>query len=107
MLPHIEPVEISVIPAKTYDRYWVEEVNISAPNVNGDAVARVKLRKFGVFDGVAEFMPSDPGTNIIIDNILSKSAEDNDLANIVQSLLLYIRKAGIEQGLVAPPPSEV
>jgi len=107
MLPNIEPIEPTIIPAKTYDKYWVEEVNISAPNVNGDAVARVKLRKFGVFDGVAEFMPGDNGTNMFIKNILSQSAEDNDLANIVQSLLLYIRKAGIEQGLVAPPPSGV
>lgn len=107
MLPTIEPIEPSTIPAKTYDKYWVSNVNISAPNVNGDANANILLRKFGVFDGVAEFMPNDLGTNIIIDNILSKSSEDNDLANIVQSLLLYIRKAGIEQGLVAPPPSEV
>lgn len=107
MLPNIEPIEPSIIPAKTYDKYWVEEVNISAPNVNGDAVARVKLRKFGVFDGVAEFMPGDQGTNMFIGNILSKSSEDSELANIVQSLLLYIRKAGIEQGLVTPPSSGI
>lgn len=107
MLPNIEPIEPSIIPAKTYDKYWVEEVNISAPNVNGDAVARVKLRKFGVFDGVAEFMPGDQGTNMFIGNILSKSSEDSELANIVQSLLLYIRKAGIEQGLVAAPSSGI
>lgn len=107
MLPTIEPIEPSTIPAKTYDKYWVVNVNINAPNAGGDATASVFLRKFGVFDGVAEFMPNELGTNIVIDNILSKSAEDNDLANIVQSLLLYIRKAGIEQGLVAPPPSGV
>jgi hypothetical protein len=107
MLPDIEPIEPTVIPAKTYDKYWVEEVNISAPDVNGDAVARIRLKKFGVFDGVAEFMPGDNGFNMYINDILSKSAQDNDLANIVQSLLLYIKKAGIEQGLVAPPPSGV
>jgi len=107
MLPNLVPVEVSVIPAKTYDKLWVEEIIISAGTLGGEATARVQLRKFGVFDGVAEFMPGDNGTNMFIKNILSQSAEDNDLANIVQSLLLYIRKAGIEQGLVAPPPSGV
>jgi len=39
-----------------------------------------------------------------IEGILAKSAEDNDLANIVQSLLLYIQKVGVEKGIVAPAP---
>lgn len=103
MLPFIEPIEPSTIPAKTYDKYWVVNVNINAPNAGGEATASVFLRKFGVFDGVPEFMPGDLGTNIVIDNILHKSSEDDDLANIVQSLMLYIKKTGIERGVVAPP----
>lgn len=107
MLPNINPIEPSIIPAKTYDQFWVEEIVIYAPDPNGDAVARVRLRKFGVFDGKAEFMPGGEVVNLTINDILSKSVQDNDLANIVQSLLLYIKKAGIEQGIVAPPPSGV
>lgn len=107
MLPNIQPAEPTIIPAKTYDQFWVEEVIISAPDVNGDATGRVKLKKFGIFDGVAEFMPGDSGVWIIINNLLSKTSEDSDLANIVQLLLLYIQKVGAEQGLVAQPPSEV
>lgn len=103
MLPNIQPSQPVVIPAKVYDKFWVEEVIISAPNVNGDATGRVLLKKFGVFDGLAEMMPGDNGTWITIENLLSKTESDNDLANIVQSLLLYIQKVGIEQGVVADP----
>ena len=102
MLPNLVPSEVSVIPAKTYDKLWVEEIIISAGTLGGDAVARVRLKKFGVFDGVAEYMPGDQGTWLVIDNLLSKSEQDSDLANIVQSLLLYIGKAGAEQGVIAP-----
>ena len=102
MLPNLVPATVSTVPAKTYDKLWVSEIVISSPDLNGDAVARVFLRKFGVFDGVAEFMPGDEGIRLTIDNLLSKSNTDTDLANIVQSLLLYIGKAGAEQGVIAP-----
>jgi hypothetical protein len=102
MLPNLTPVDISIIPAKTYDKLWVDEIIINAGNINGDATARVHLKKFGVFDGIAEYMPGDNGMWLVIDNLLSKSVEDPDLANVVQSLLLYIGKAGAEQGVIAP-----
>jgi hypothetical protein len=102
MLPVLIPAIVSTVPAKTYDKLWVEEIVISAGTLGGEATARVRLKKFGVFDGVAEYMPGDNGTWLVIDNLLSKSAEDSDLANIVQSLLLYIGKAGAEQGVIAP-----
>lgn len=107
MLPNINPLEPTIVPAKTYDQFWVEEIVIHAPDPNGDAIARVRLKKFGVFDGKAEFMPGGEFVNLTINDLLSKSNEDNDLANVVESLLLYIKKAGIEQGIVAPPPSGV
>jgi hypothetical protein len=102
MLPVLVPATVSIVPEKIYDKLWVSEIVISSPDLNGDAVARVFLRKFGVFDGMAEFMPGDEGIRLTIDNLLSKSEQDSDLANIVQSLLLYIGKAGAEQGVIAP-----
>ena len=105
-LPILSPVEPSIIPAKTYDKLWVQDVMISAPHPSGEATCNIRMIKFGVFDGVPELEPGNNGIWMNIDNILSKSVQDNDLANIVQSLLLYIRKAGIEQGIVAPAPSE-
>jgi hypothetical protein len=106
MLPVLVPATVSIVPEKIYDKLWVSEIVISSQDLNGDAVARVFLRKFGVFDGMAEFMPGDEGIRLTIDNLLSKSEQDSDLANIVQSLLLYIGKAGAEQGVIAPLNNE-
>ena len=102
MLPNLVPATVSIVPEKIYDKLWVEEIIISAGTLGGEATARVRLKKFGVFDGVAEYMPGDEGIRLTIDNLLSKSEQDSDLANIVQSLLLYIGKAGAEQGVIAP-----
>jgi hypothetical protein len=102
-LPVLAPVEPSVIPAKTYDKLWIQDVMISAPHPAQDATCSVRMVKFGVFDGVPEIEPGNNGVWMNIDGILTKSLEDNDLANIIQSLLLYIQKVGIEKGIVAAP----
>lgn len=106
-IPILTPAEPSVVPAKTYDKLWVQDVMISAPHPTGDAMCSVRMIKFGVFDGIPELEPGSNGIWMNIEGILAKSAEDNDLANIIQSLLLYIQKVGVEKGLVAPPPSGV
>jgi len=107
-LPVLVPADPSIIPAKTYDKLWVQDVMISAPHPTGDAMCSVRMTKFGVFDGVPELEPGNNGIWMNIDGILAKSVEDNDLANIIQSLLLYIQKVGIEKGIVAESstPSE-
>jgi hypothetical protein len=101
MLPNLVPKEISIIPEKVYDTFWVEEIIISSYNLNGETDARIKLKKFGIFNGIAEFMPGDPGITMSIENLLAKSASDPELANIINSLLLYIKKSGIEQGIIS------
>lgn len=101
MIPNLIAKEPSIIPEKTFDKLWVEEIIISAPNPNEDANAMVKLKKFGVFDGVAEFMPTDNGIRLDIENLLAKSAEDQELASIVYSLLLYIKKYGIQKNIIS------
>jgi len=107
-LPVLVPADPSIIPAKTYDKLWVQDVMISAPHPTGDAMCSVRMTKFGVFDGVPELEPGNNGIWMNIEGILAKSVEDNDLANIIQSLLLYIQKVGIEKGIVAESstPSE-
>jgi hypothetical protein len=42
----------------TYDKVWVSEIVISAPDLGGDAQARVLLRKFRSTESGAEFSPS-------------------------------------------------
>lgn len=97
----LNAVEPTVIPAKIYDRIWIEEIAIRAPDPNGDAIGEVKLRKYGVFDGVAELEPGN-GQWIRVENMLAKSSEDNDLAIVMSALLTYIGKIGVENNVVAP-----
>lgn len=84
----------------TFDKVWVEEIVISAPDLGGDATARVKLRKFRSTDDGAEFSP-DPGEWIAVEGILSGAEADPDLGAAVASLMAFIAKAGREQGLIA------
>ena len=84
----------------TFDKMWIEEIVISAPDIGGDADARVKLRKFRSTDNGAEFSP-DAGEWLEISGILSGAEADPDLAAVVQSLMNYVAKKGRESGLVA------
>lgn len=91
-----QPISISA----TYDKIWVEEIVISAPEVGGDATARVRLRHFRTTDTGAECSP-DSGVMLRVDNLLSTATQDPDLAAAVQSLMAYVAKVGQENGVVA------
>jgi hypothetical protein len=87
----------------SYDSIWVEEIVISAPTLGGDATARVRLRKFRTLpDGTGEFAP-DAGEWLTVDSLLAGAESDPDLAAVVGSLMAYIAKVGIMQGVIAPP----
>jgi hypothetical protein len=87
----------------TYDKIWVEEIVISAPALGGDATARVRLRKFRTLeDGTGEFAP-DAGEWLQVDSLLAGAETDPDLAAVVGSLMNYVAKVGIQQGVIAPP----
>lgn len=98
-LPILNAVDPTVIPAKTYDRIWVEEIVIRAPDPNGDVIGEVKLHKYGMFDGIAELEPGN-GQWIRVDNMLAKSAEDIDLHTAITSLLAYVAKIGAENNII-------
>lgn len=89
----------SVINA-TYDKVWIEEIVISAPDPGGDASARVKLRKFRSTEDGAEFSP-DPWQWISVEGIVEKGQSDPDLELAIDSLMAYISRIAIEQGVVA------
>ena len=99
-IPVLESATPVTVPAKVFDKLWVEEVVISAPDPNGDASARVRVRRFCTTDGLAELEP-EQGQWIEIKDVLSGSATDPDLAAVVGSLMTYIAKIGTEQGVVA------
>jgi len=101
-LPILNAVEPTVIPAKTYDRVWIEEIVIRAPDPNGDAMGEVKLHKYGVFDGVAQLEPNG-GQWIRVDNMLEKAGSDTDLQTAMAALISYVAKLGAENNLIIPP----
>jgi hypothetical protein len=86
----------------TYDKVWVSEIVISAPDLGGDAQARVLLRKFRSTESGAEFSP-EAGEWITVDSLLAGAESDPDLAAAVGSLMSYVAKVGIQQGVIAPP----
>ena len=86
-----------------YDKVWLEEVVVSAPTLGGDATARVRLRKFRTLeDGSGEFAP-EGGEWLTVNSLLAGAETDPDLAAVVGSLMAYVAKVGIEQGVIAPP----
>jgi hypothetical protein len=85
-----------------YDKVWLEEVVVSAPTLGGDATARVRLRKFRSTEGGGEFAP-DAGEWLQVDSLLAGAESDPDLAAAVGSLMAYVAKVGIQQGVIAPP----
>jgi hypothetical protein len=89
-----------VIPARNYDRIWIEAVEISAPRPDGDAVARVRLRRFAVDEsGVVHTEPDSQKLEIA--DILSKATTDPTLAAAIEAIMAYIAQAGAEQGVIA------
>lgn len=101
-LPILNAVDPTVIPSKTYDRVWVEEIVIRAPDPNADVTGEVKLHKYGMFDGVAEFEPGN-GQWIRVENMLAKANEDPDLQTAMTALLAYVGKVGVENNIITPP----
>lgn len=83
----------------TYDKVWVSEIVISAPDLGGDAQARVLLRKFRSTESGAEFSP-EASEWITVDSIIAGAESDPDLAAAVGSLMAYVAKVGRERGIV-------
>ena len=87
------------VPATTYDRIWVELVEISAPSPSADANAYVRLRRFGIRNG--EVVTDPESFRLEVPNILASS--DPDLAAVVTSIMNYIAKVGAAEGIIQGP----
>tara|TARA_B100001094_G_scaffold220255_1_gene214295 strand:+ start:543 stop:863 length:321 start_codon:yes stop_codon:yes gene_type:complete len=101
-LPILNAVTPETIPAKTYDRVWIEEVIIRGPDPNMDISGQVKLRKYGMFDGVAEFEPGN-GQWIRVNNMLEKSESSPSLQAAMVGIVAYVTELGVENQIVDPP----
>jgi hypothetical protein len=101
-LPLLIAAQPLAVPARTYDRVWIEAIEITAPSPSGDATARVRLRRFDVDEsGVVHTEPDSQ--KLEVENLLASAQSDPDLAAAVGSLMAYIAKVGIQQGVIAPP----
>lgn len=87
-----------LIPAKSYDAVWVEEVVVSAPDPLSEVTARVRLRRFCSADGSLE--PS-PGQWLEVQDVLTGAGADPELGAVVSSLMAYVAKIGRENGIIA------
>lgn len=99
-IPVLSAADPLTVPAKLYDRIWIEEVVISAPDPNADASARVRLRRYAMVGDVAE-LEQEPGRWVEVRDVLSGAAADPDLAAVVSALMAYVAKIGVEAGVVA------
>ena len=101
-LPVLNAADPTTIPEKVYDRVWVEEVVIKAPDPNGEVIGEVKLHKYGMIDGVAELDPNG-GKWIVVEDMLEKSNEDSDLQTAMGAIINYLAKLGVENNIVDTP----
>lgn len=110
-LPILNAADPSEIPAKVYDRVWVEEVVIRAPDPNGDISGEVKLHKYGMFSAldpegeeiqVAELDPNG-GKWIRVSNMLEKSASDPNLQAAMAGIIGYVAQLGVENNIISAP----
>lgn len=100
--PQLYAASPLTIPARVYDRIWIEQIEIMAPDPAGDATAIVRLRRYCMDD--AGNAHTDPESlRLEVSDLLAKSETDSDLAQVVASLMGYIAKAGVDQGMIAPP----
>ena len=93
-----EPLAISA----TYEKLWLREVVISAPQIGGEAEARVMLTRFRTTETGVEEAPAEP-LRLHLTDLLAGADADPDLANAIGAIMAYVAKAGIEQGVIAPP----
>ena len=93
-----EPLAISA----TYEKLWLRECVISAPQIGGEAEARVMLTRFRTTDDGVEEAPAEP-LRLHLTDLLAGADADPDLAAAISAIMTYVAKAGIEQGVIAPP----
>ena len=85
-----------------YDRIWLRECVIQASQIGGEAEARVMLARYRVTDDGVEEAPAEP-LRLHLTDLLAGADADPDLAAAISAIMTYVAKAGIEQGVIAPP----
>ena len=113
-LPIFPANESTVIPEKVYDRIWVKQIIIHAPDPNGEVRGNVELTKYGMFPTgeqdengnntfLAETWDESNDIWIKVEDMLQKSEEDSDMNMALQALLAYVYKLGVMEGVITNP----
>jgi hypothetical protein len=93
-------------PSQSYNKIWIEKVEIDAPSPDKDAIAIVRLRRFYTSeDGTVYTEPES--IKMQIDNILTYSAQDPDLANTISTIMGYVFKVGVARGIIQNPDPNI
>jgi hypothetical protein len=99
-LPILSASNPTTVPAIVYDKWWIQKIEIQAPSPNHDASANIVLIKFATNeDGSATV--SNETASMEMNNLLSNSANDPELASVIGGLMNYIMKVGQNQGIIA------
>lgn len=98
-LPILAAANPTTVPAKVYDKWWISNINIIAPNPNEDAFASVTLVKFATNEDGSASM-SNEQTNLDMNALLSGASSDPELASVIIGLMNYIMKVGRGRGII-------
>ena len=85
-----------------YDRVWLREVVIQASQIGGEAEARVMLARYRLTDTGVEEAPAEP-LRLHLRDLLAGADADPDLAAALTAIMAYVAKAGVAEGVIAPP----
>lgn len=101
-LPVLSATNPTTVPAKVYDKWWISNININAPDPNGDAYASVSLVKFATNEDDSASV-SNEYVNLDMNALLSGASSDPELASVIIGLMNYIMKVGQSRGIIATP----
>jgi len=75
---------------------------IQASQIGGEAEARVMLTRYRLTDDGVEEAPAEP-LRLHLKDLIAGADADPDLAAALTAIMNYVAKAGVEQGVIAPP----
>ena len=99
-IPASTPVQTEAVAAKVYDKWVVDRLQFSGDGVTtpltGEAFFKLGLKNE---DGTWEFHPSTT-RNLYISDVWAKSAEDPEIATVMQSMIALLTRLGSEAGIL-------
>lgn len=98
--PSIVPSAPIVVPSKSYDKYWVTSISISASSPKAEAMAVLSLIPY--ISTTGEIGPVSLGFSLQIPGIFARiKAGDTELAQIMGLILDYADKEAKKQGKIS------